>query len=148
MDRISPPAGGPRLVALALLVAALAVAACTGGPPPAGLAVEGVSWRAVSVAGGSVVAGQAPSLTVNGGRITGTTGCNSFGGPAEFVDGRLILVDVAMTAAACIDPAPAAVEAAFTAILFGRPALGSRDGRLVARGEAGEVIFEAADAAP
>ncbi|HEX2863813.1 MAG TPA: META domain-containing protein [Deinococcales bacterium] len=91
------------------------LSSCTlfGGGP----SLPGGTWRltALTAAGGPVAvpAANAPTLEFRDGRVTGTTGCNQYSGPAVLKDARLTLGPIAATRAACLDPTGTAVETAY-----------------------------------
>ena len=70
----------PLRVALAATFLVL-VAACSSAPPtPTPFSLDRTSWVAVSVDGVPPAAGHAITLAFEGNRVSGTTGCNSWGG--------------------------------------------------------------------
>src|SRR4051812_21168036 len=101
--------------------------------------IEG-SWQAVSAAGQAVVAGHEPTATFLAGEVTGTTGCNSYGGSYRY-DGTLAIGAMRMTMMACIGPI-GDVESRFTqAMSDATSAAVDGDGRLVVEGTAGSIVF-------
>lgn len=130
------------------LLALAAVVACGGAPAPSGteppIVLEGTAWRA------TLVGGEAPSpehpvtLELSGGRIGGNSGCNSYGADARLQGGRLVVDEVQMTLAACVDPRPGRIEGSFLRILQDSPAVLVDGSRLVLRGSSGEIVLEPA----
>lgn len=78
--------------------------------PEADRPLAGTTWHLTTLIDGdaasSTVAGTEPTLVVDdlAGRISGTTGCNQFGGPADFAEGTVEIGDLVSTKMAC-DPA-------------------------------------------
>ena len=151
----------PALVRVALARAALALAsfavllaACGGDPAGTPgrvshpVALAGTSWRLVSL--GDRVPPPGNDLTIRfgaDGRLSGTGGCNSFGGAFgyEAATGLLEIGDLASTKRACAEPARNQAEAAYLVALRGvTEAAGDPDGRLVLTGDGAELVFEVA----
>ena len=102
--------------------------------------IEG-SWQAVTVAGEAVVAGHEPTATFLATEVSGTTGCNSYGGSYTYLDGRIVIGEMRMTLMACIGPI-GDVESRFTqAMSEATAAAVDVEGRLVIEGSSGSVVF-------
>jgi heat shock protein HslJ len=98
---------------LAAVVAALAIAlaGCSTlydpppslGPGPATLV--GTSWRVVNVAGRAPVAAARPTAMFTADRVTGSGGCNTYGGRYRYdpATGRIEFGEMGMTAMACLE---------------------------------------------
>jgi heat shock protein HslJ len=98
-------------------------------------------WQAMTVAGQPVVAGHEPTATFGGTEVTGTTGCNSYGGSYTYADGKISFGPLRMTMMACIGPI-GDVEARFTQALDGATtATIGADGRLTVDGTGGAIVF-------
>ncbi len=109
-----------------------------GPTAPAG--IEG-SWKATSVAGQPVVPGREPTATFTSTEITGTTGCNSYGGSYTHDAGTIAFGPMRMTLMACIGPI-GEVEGRFTAALTGATtARIDGQGQLTIDGTAGSIVF-------
>jgi heat shock protein HslJ len=79
-------------------------------------AVTGIEWAAEEIAGQPVPPGVEVTLTLDGARAFGRSGCNRFTGEASLGSGTLRFGEVAGTRMACPPPAMAveqAVHAAF-----------------------------------
>ena len=98
-----------------LLVAAVFLAACTGGgappgasnPPGAGdgpVTTDGRSFLSTTITGRALVPGSRVRLSFEDGRIGASAGCNSMGGSYAVDGGRLVVGALAMTEMGC-DPA-------------------------------------------
>lgn len=132
---------------VAALIAVLA-AGCGGDEEEAsGAALEGAPWIVV---GGLEVPGwekTAPSALFDGQRITGSTGCNGYGGPYTVDGSALELGEIAMTLIGCPPPV-GAVEREFLAALE-RVAIRRLDGEeLVLAGADDEELLRFALASP
>jgi heat shock protein HslJ len=134
------------LLAAAALLIVVAACAPTASPSPTPLAIEGVWWRAVSVNGVAPRTGAEPAFRLQDGRIEGTTGCNSFGGDARVVDGRLEAPELMQTLIGCED-AVAEVERLFNQALASA-ALSTDGTRLIVTAPAAQFVFETSDESP
>ena len=136
---------------VSILGLVLVVTGCSSsGTPPPGIRLDGVEWRAVSVAGLPPSPRHIPLLRLLGSTISGSGGCNRFSGGGRVEDGRLVVDGLAITAMACLDDVANERERQFIAIVTSRPRIGTREGRLVLTGDGGEVVLEstAVDAGP
>ncbi|MEK6720271.1 MAG: META domain-containing protein [Chloroflexota bacterium] len=91
-------------IALLLVVASIA-SGCQvvpgPGTGPGQAAIDGTAWRAVAVAGRAVLAEATPTIRFDGDRISGTTGCNTFGGMFELSGDRISFSELVMTEIGC-----------------------------------------------
>jgi heat shock protein HslJ len=104
----------PTRTRSALLIAfvLVAVAACSG-PPGSSDAIReghpatltGTAWRVVSVSGRVPVAAAVPTATFAADRVTGSGGCNTYGGRYQYdpASGRIEMRDLGMTLMACAE---------------------------------------------
>jgi heat shock protein HslJ len=132
-----------RLLALALVVAAIASACASAGvsDPGAAVKLDGTSWKAILVAGQPPVAGREPTATFADARVQGTTGCNQYGGPYTQSDGSIGFGPLMSTMMGC-EAAIGEVEGRFDAALNGADRVSfDADGRLVIDGTGGSVTF-------
>jgi heat shock protein HslJ len=135
---------------LLLLVALLVATACAGPDPsltppgahPASLA--GQAWVVVSVTGRSPIAGSEPTIAFTPTGVSGSAGCNHYGGTYRYDpgSGALAFGDLSMTAMACADDARNAFETAFTVALE-RVNAASFDevGHLLLSGSGGVIVL-------
>jgi heat shock protein HslJ len=132
---------------LAVLAAVTVIAACADEAlireaNPSTLA--GTTWLVASVNGHSPVAGTAPSAAFTDAQVTGSAGCNGFGGRYRYdpSDGSIAFVELGQTAMLCVDPARNAFESALMQAI-GSATTASMDpaGRLVLSGPGGEVVL-------
>jgi heat shock protein HslJ len=99
-------------IALAVLVSFVVVACSAGGAtpapsePPGGWSgnLAGRTFLSTAIDGRALVPGSQVSLTFGVGTIGASAGCNSMGGTAAIVDGRLVVGDLATTEMACARP--------------------------------------------
>lgn len=89
-------------------------------PPPPATTLDGTSWHLVLFQEGNFSYSPAGAITAefNNGQITGSSGCNSYGGNFA-VDGTNITIsELAQTLQACLDESIMAQEAAYTTALL------------------------------
>jgi putative lipoprotein len=103
-----------RLTAAALPLLLVALVACSGSPEQ----LVGVRWVldpwSVARLGVEVPAGTIVDLRFDGdGRLGGTSGCNTYGGPYEAGSGSLSLGDIAVSAMACEEGSIMTLESAY-----------------------------------
>jgi heat shock protein HslJ len=130
------------VIAIGLLLAAL-VAGCGGGAPtPSEEPVElrGTNWRAVTIAGQPVIPGAEPTVSFTGDRISGTDGCNQYGGSVRAEGSGFATGDLGQTLMLC-DDRVMAVATPFLAILRDVDRVAVADGRLLLSGPAGDAVF-------
>lgn len=130
-----------RIIAAVLtaVIAAVLLTAC-GDDDASGTAtaadVEGIPWVLASGAGHGAGT-PAPTATFEGGRVTGTTGCNRYTGTYTIDGGRMTIDPGATTMKACPPPADE-VERAYLAAL----------GRVSGWRAEGDALVLLADGAP
>ena len=137
----------------ALVVVALLAVAC--GPPvapsatgqeglPAGLA--GTAWKVVSVGGRVPTVGAEPTATFSADRVTGSGGCNTYGGGYQYdpSSGRIQMHDLGATLMACVEAARNDFETAYFQAL-GRVDQLALDatGRMTLGGPGGVIVLVA-----
>ena len=102
----------------ALLFAALLLGGCAAGGYD-GRQISGVQWRAVDINGIPVTGATPPTLLLQGGRATGSGGCNSFTGSFQtLTKARVRMSGISSTRMAC-DPAIMDQERRYLSILEG-----------------------------
>ena len=95
-----------RTFAAILALAAMGLAACTGGAGDAAQLEEpGVSWTLVTLDGQAPLAGTTITATFSEGGIGGSSGCNSYFGTYTAEGSSLRIEGIGMTEMACLDPA-------------------------------------------
>jgi heat shock protein HslJ len=87
---------------LGSLVLALLVVVSIGCGPATQL--EGSSWRAVAIDGEPPVPGREPTIAFTGGKVTGSGGCNGYGGAYRLEGDRITFSELGMTAMGCPGP--------------------------------------------
>ena len=143
--------GRVRLALGAVLIAVVSVA-CGSGPPstsapatnarPTSLA--GTAWTLASMQGRRPPAGSAVTIAFEPDRVSGESGCNSYGGGYTYdpATGAIRIGDLGSTKRACVEPARNELEAAFLETL-GSIAVVSvdPDGQLVLSGAGAELVL-------
>jgi heat shock protein HslJ len=139
-----------RFAGLAVLLVVLLAACSAPATPPDdsnGLrlgALTGTTWRVVTVNGRTPVAGGEPTATFTATQVTGSAGCNQYGGGYAFdaSTGAIGFADMRMTAMACAEPARNDFESLFTQTMRqATSAAVDPAGRLVLSGPAGQVVL-------
>ena len=134
----------------ALLFVALAGCSTEPGPSeshPAGhpATLAGTAWRVVSVGGRAPVAAARPTAVFSPDRITGSGGCNTYGGRYRYdpATGQIEMRDLGMTLMACVEAPRNDVETAFFQTL-GQANLVSVDphGVLTLSGPGGVIVLQ------
>lgn len=135
----------PTALLLALVLVGLA--ACSSGgsaspstdPVPASLA--GTSWKAVSVGGRSTVVDRPPTLTFEATKVSGSGGCNQFGGDYTYADGKITFGELPMTLMGCDEPI-GSLESEFLKVLGGGVTVSMDDaGQLLIEGPGGQALL-------
>ena len=95
----------------------------------------------------SAVGEQRPTLVFGtDGRVSGTTGCNSFGGPYSEAGGRLTIGPVVSTLRACVDNNLARQEQVMLGVMNGNAIASTWEGNtLTLSAPAGMLVFAAAN---
>src|SRR4029077_3243468 len=94
-----------RLALLGSIAAVVAlVAACSILPNAATAVLDGTSWHATEIAGAPPIAGTEPGIRFSAGSFSGTTGCNTFGGPFTLDAGRFKAGEMQTTLIGCLGP--------------------------------------------
>lgn len=110
-----------------------------GEPGPIGN-LDGTGWRVLHVGGVAPEAGSEPTIAFQGDEISGSTGCNEYGGPVA-IDGLTIQIDdPTMTLRLCEGPV-GTMETAFLAALRGAEELVVQGANLLIRGSGGEILL-------
>ena len=142
-----------RLGSLAVVMAVLmTLVACSTEPGPSGsdpvgrpAALMGTAWRVVSVDGRAPNPGAVPTATFSADRVTGSGGCNTYGGRYRYdpTTGHLEMQDLGMTLMACVEAARNDFETMFFRTL-GQVNLATVDltGRMTLRGPGGVIVLE------
>jgi heat shock protein HslJ len=126
-----------RIAVVLVVVMCLMSAGCA----TTGSAVRG-TWTAVSSAPQALVAGSTITITFDGSRVTGSSGCNGYGSrSASISNGTLIMGETASSAMACMGPGLMEQEARFYALLNARPQIQVDGDTLLLTGQAMTVTF-------
>ena len=103
---------GKLVAALVALVAVLALTACTGGD-----SLEGTNWTLESLNEQSVIAGTEITITFEGGEVSGSAGCNTYGGDYHAGKSDLSFGMIFSTLMACVDSSVMDQEITYMAAL-------------------------------
>ncbi len=140
---------------LAFLAISLVVAGCDdaggdsgGASPAAAPSLAGTSWSAFTINGVRPIGPVAPTIRFTDSAVSGSAGCNSYGGTYGFEPGsgaiRFDEKALAMTAMACVDERIMNQEGIFVrGVSTATKATRTGDGRLILTGPAGEIVFVA-----
>ena len=126
---------------LTLVLAACESPASSGGTT---LAVAGRVWAAETIGGQDVVDGTTVTLKIEGDRVSGKAGCNSYGGSVEINGDRLKFGSLFSTKMACMGGGIMEQEQRYLNLLQTVTHGEVRsDGALVLTGSGGEIEFRA-----
>ena len=134
---------------VAILVVLLAACSAPATPPGGSVGPRlgdliGTSWRVVTVNGRTPIAGGEPTAIFTATQVTGSAGCNHYGGTYAFdaSSGAIVFANMGMTAMACAEPAWNDFEMLFSQAM-GQVNTAAIDpaGRLVLSGPAGQVVL-------
>ncbi len=89
---------------MGILLLGLLAACGTGSAPPGGDPLKGTAWSLASINGAAPLTGTMQTLTFSDGRISGSGGCNSYGGTYSLEGGKIQIKDMFSTLMACMDP--------------------------------------------
>ncbi len=125
-----------RLAALAACMSLL-LAACggSGGDP-----LAGTSWRLIAIDDSPVTPGRPITASFADGQVSGSSGCNSYGGVYTVRGDRLTTSDLSTTLMACPEPGVMDQEAAYVSILSSAQTFTLSDGQLLITGAGGDVL--------
>lgn len=139
-----------RLV-LSLLLAGLMLSGCSTTPGPSGpdgggrpSSLAGTAWRVAAVGARVPAAGAEPTIAFAEGAISGSGGCNHFGGRYRYdpATGQFAVGELGATTMGCLEAGRNEVEAAFLQALGDADAVGLDDaGRLVLAGQGGPIVL-------
>lgn len=138
-----------RLV-LGALLAGLVLVDCSVAPGPSDpggarpSTLVGTAWRVVAVGARVPAAGAEPTLVFSVDRVTGSGGCNHFGGRYRYDSGsgQFAVAELAATAMGCPEPGRSEIEAAFFQALGGANAVGLDDAaRLILAGPGEQIVL-------
>ena len=125
-----------------ILIACSSAGSAGGSAGPSPLHIQGIEWRAVSVAGRAPVATHIPTIKIDGARAAGNAGCNSYGADVTITGTTIKVSQLMQTEMACADATAMDIEGVFVAALAAATTIETRDGKLVIGGPQGELLFE------
>jgi heat shock protein HslJ len=127
-----------QLVVPALAGLLLATSGCGGGADEGdGTALEGTEWTLVAGVEGPPDA--VPTVTFEDGRVSGSSGCNWYGGDYELEGDAIAISEIAVTAMGCPDP-EMETEATYLAAFLDVDGWSLEDGELVLSAAGEEVL--------
>lgn len=91
-------------VLFSILVLVAILTACSGSGTEDTASLDGTSWVLVTYSKNSPLAGTEPTLKFEGGQVSGSASCNSYGGSYIVDDSSLNFGDMFMTEMYCTDP--------------------------------------------
>ena len=125
-----------QVLVILILGILLALTACGAGADP----LDGTAWRLDSLDGQPLIAGSAITASFAEDGISGTAGCNSYGGGYK-VSGSTITVDsVFSTLMACMDNDVMAQEQTFLALLGEAQTFSVTDTQLTLTTDSGQSL--------
>ena len=135
----------PTAPLLAFLLAAVAACSTGGAASPSAdrvpATLAGTSWKALSVGNRSTVVDHPPTLTFEATKVSGSGGCNQFGGDYAYVDGTITFGEMPMTLMGCEDPI-GSIESDFLKVLGGGVSVSLDDaGQLLIEGPGGQALL-------
>lgn len=134
---------GPRRIFIPLLMACLAIAACSDTTAEPALDLNGTSWRLID--GLDTVVGYQPTIAFDGAQVGGSDGCNGYGGRYD-LDGNTLRIDgLGGTDMGCEGPNGEDVlgpAAEFLRLLQTEPAIEFDDDVMRVSAEGGVLVFE------
>jgi heat shock protein HslJ len=147
---VTPLVGVGRILVLVTLLGAIGACAAdapaSGSAPPGGTtpALVGTSWIVVSVNRRAPIPGAVPTVTFDGDRVSGSGGCNQFGGSyrADTSTGQLLVHDLVATSVGCLQAGVSGFEDVFIQALGGASQVAlDPTGELVLSGPAGRIVL-------
>jgi heat shock protein HslJ len=123
----------------------LALAGCeTASSGDLAGAIAGRLWTAEAIGGNDVIDGTTVTLKVEGDRVSGKAGCNSFGGGVDISGSRVKFGSLFSTKMACMGGGVMEQEQRYLNLLQGATRGEVRpDGALILSGSGGDIEFRA-----
>ncbi|MCE5208745.1 MAG: META domain-containing protein [Chloroflexi bacterium] len=111
-----------------------------------GDSLEGTSWTLTSLAGSPSMESTTITVQFSNGEISGSSGCNSFGGTYDVKGNKLGTAELASTLMACTDSGVMDQEQAFMAYLQDAQSFEVGEGQLkIITADGVELLFVAAE---
>jgi len=96
-----------KRVSILLILFALLLAACSGSATANRTELEGTKWYLTALNQHAPIAGAQPTIRFEDGEISGSAGCNTFGGSYTVERDTVHINDLYWTEMACMEPAGA-----------------------------------------
>jgi heat shock protein HslJ len=103
--------------------------------------LDGSRWQLQSLNGSGVAESLVVTAEFNDGRISGSSGCNSYGAGYTAADGKLKVETIAMTEMACLDQGVMETEQQYLASLGGATGYKMTADQLELLDDAGNVVL-------
>lgn len=103
-------------ISAVIYIVVMLLASC-GGAADQSANLEGTSWTLQSYNKNQPLAGHEPTLSFEDSQVSGTTGCNSYGGEYEVDGEKLSFGAMFMTEMACLDEGVMDQESAYLELL-------------------------------
>ena len=119
------------------------LAGCGGAPAATPvLRIDGVTWRAVEVAGAPTIPGIEPTIAFDGDHLAGFGGCNTFSGKVAIADGAVEVGEIRATLKTCDGPGGAAEIQFMRALVSASTVAPAEGGQLLLDGSGGAIRLE------
>ena len=97
-----------------IILALILLPACTSSDS---VSLEGTSWRLVTLGNLQPVEGSTITISFEDGQVSGSSGCNSYGGEYQVIGEKLEIGVLMSTLMACADPAMMDQESSYMKML-------------------------------
>ena len=119
------------------------LAGCGGAPAATPvLRIDGVTWRAVEVAGAPTIPGIEPTIAFDGDHLAGFGGCNTFSGQVAIADGAVEVGEIRATLKTCDGPGGEAEIQFMRALVSASTVAPAEGGQLLLDGSGGAIRLE------
>ena len=119
------------------------LAGCGGAPAATPvLRIDGVTWRAVEVAGAPTIPGIEPTIAFDGDHLAGFGGCNTFSGKVAIADGAVEVGEIRATLKTCDGPGGEAEIQFMRALVSASTVAPAEGGQLLLDGSGGAIRLE------
>jgi len=132
----------PRVMAAAVALA-FALTGCTEAPAATPtVRIDGVTWRAIEVAGQPTIPGLQPTVAFDGDHLSGFGGCNTFSGEVAIADGAVDVGEIRATLKTCDGPGGEAEVQFMRALVSASTVTPGDGGQLLLDGSGGAIRLE------
>ena len=92
------------VISAVITILMLMLCACAGDSPAGQFNLDNTSWLLTTYNGNPPIAGTQPTIQFMDGQVSGTTGCNHYGGGYQVSGSELRFDALFMTEMACMEP--------------------------------------------